>query len=79
MEINNKILYSCLEEERKKLEFDKKFLKKIVRYNIFFGVFLKNILEKMNLLEEDKLYIYKSIMLYYGNYEDYMRLSISKV
>ncbi len=33
----------------------------------------------MNLSEEDKLYIYKSIMLHHGNYEDYMRLSTSKV
>ncbi|HBF4253581.1 CRISPR-associated helicase/endonuclease Cas3 [Clostridioides difficile] len=79
MEINNKISYSCSEEERKKLESDKKSLKKIARHNIFSGAFLKDILEKMNLSEEDKLYIYKSIMLHHGNYEDYMRLSISKV
>ncbi|MBZ0744303.1 CRISPR-associated endonuclease Cas3'', partial [Clostridioides difficile] len=79
MEINNKISYSCSEEERKKLESDKKSLKKIARHNIFSGAFLKNILEKMNLSEEDKLYIYKSIMLHHGNYEDYMRLSTSKV
>ena len=79
MEINNKISYSCSEEERKKLESDKKSLKKIARHNIFSGAFLKDILEKMNLSEEDKLYIYKSIMLHHGNYEDYMRLSTSKV
>lgn len=79
IEINNKIAYSCSEEERKKLESDKKSLKKIARHNIFSGAFLKDILEKMNLSEEDKLYIYKSIMLHHGNYEDYMRLSTSKV
>nr|UWI49055.1 CRISPR-associated helicase Cas3' [Clostridioides difficile] len=79
MEINNKISSGCTQEEREKLESQKKSLEKITRHNIFSGAFLKAILEKLNLSEEDKLYVYKSIMLHHGNYEDYMRLSISKV
>ena len=48
MEINNKISYSCSEEERKKLESDKKSLKKIARHNIFSGAFLKDIESYIN-------------------------------
>ncbi|EGT4117251.1 CRISPR-associated helicase/endonuclease Cas3 [Clostridioides difficile] len=79
IEINNKISSSSLKEEIKKLEFEKKSLEKIAKHNVFSGAFLKSILEKMNLSEEDEFYIYKSIMLHHGNYIDYMKLTTSKV
>ncbi|VFF93678.1 CRISPR-associated ATP-dependent helicase [Clostridioides difficile] len=79
IEINNKISSSCSKEEIEKLEFEKKSLEKIARHNVFSGSFLKSILEKMNLSEEDELYIYKSIMLHHGSYIDYMKLTTSKV
>ncbi|MCC0684323.1 CRISPR-associated helicase Cas3' [Clostridioides sp. ZZV14-6345] len=79
IEINNKISSSFSKEEIEKLEYEKKSLEKIARHNVFSGAFLQSILEKMNLSEEDKLYIYKTIMLHHGNYIDYMKLTTTKV
>lgn len=79
IEINNKISSSFSKEEIEKLEYKKKSLEKIARHNVFSGAFLQSILEEMNLSEEDKLYIYKSIMLHHGSYIDYMKLTTSKV
>lgn len=51
----------------------------ITRHNVLSGAMLFMVLENINIQCNEKLIIYKAIILHHGKYEDYIRLSKTRV
>lgn len=67
-------------DENARKELKKKIRNvKNIRHNILTGTFLKAILDKLNVSYQDRVLIYKSVLLHHGCYEDYCSISYAKI
>lgn len=75
IELANKEANEGLTDEEKKEKDDIKDM----RHNILSGAFLKKVFDKLDLSEDKRNILYKSIMLHHGSFIKYLELSSSEI